>query len=111
MYFLVRSGRSSQGFGLVTDHPDQSTPCPVPRQSHTLVDGQRTSKNSSDHPFLTPLQGAKAQQKRDRNAAQNPQKGSKSQLKVNEASKSIICQTCKQPFVSIFSPQGANNSR
>ncbi|KAF9647484.1 DUF1909-domain-containing protein [Thelephora ganbajun] len=44
--------------------------------------------------------GAKAQQKRERNAIQNTQKGSKSQLKSNEASKNIICQTCRQPFMS-----------
>ncbi|KAF9785959.1 DUF1909-domain-containing protein [Thelephora terrestris] len=44
--------------------------------------------------------GAKAQQKRERNAARDAQKGNKSQLKSNEASKSIICQTCRQPFMS-----------
>jgi hypothetical protein len=44
-------------------------------------------------------QGAKAAQKRERNTA-NSAKGGKSQLKSNEASKNIICQTCKQPFVS-----------
>ncbi|KZS96152.1 DUF1909-domain-containing protein [Sistotremastrum niveocremeum HHB9708] len=42
--------------------------------------------------------GAKAQQKRDRNA-----KGSgptaKSQTKINEAAKNIICATCRQTFL------------
>lgn len=46
------------------------------------------------------LQGAKAQQKRERNADKNASKGSKSQAKVNEAAKNIICQTCRQTFVS-----------
>ncbi|KAH6917615.1 At2g23090 like protein [Coprinopsis sp. MPI-PUGE-AT-0042] len=43
--------------------------------------------------------GAKAQQKRERNADKNA-KGGKSQLKVNEASKSIVCMTCRQPFMN-----------
>lgn len=47
-------------------------------------------------------QGAKAAQKRERNADKNAAKGSKSQAKVNEAAKSIVCHTCKQPFVSLF---------
>ena len=44
------------------------------------------------------LQGAKAQQKRERNAgkAQGP---AKSQLKVNEAAKNIVCSVCRQTFV------------
>ncbi|RXW14537.1 hypothetical protein EST38_g11310, partial [Candolleomyces aberdarensis] len=43
--------------------------------------------------------GAKAAQKRERN--QDKGKGSsKSQLKVNEASKSIVCTVCKQPFMN-----------
>ena len=46
------------------------------------------------------LQGAKAQQKRERNADKNAPKGSKSQAKVNEAAKNIICVTCRQTFVS-----------
>lgn len=46
------------------------------------------------------LQGAKAQQKRERNADKNAPKGSKSQAKVNEAAKNIVCSTCKQSFVS-----------
>lgn len=54
--------------------------------------------------FVMPLipisQGAKAAQKRERNADKNAAKGSKSQAKVNEAAKNIVCQTCKQPFVS-----------
>ncbi|KAF7339842.1 Duf1909-domain-containing protein [Mycena venus] len=43
--------------------------------------------------------GAKAAQKRERNADKNAPKGSKSQAKVNEAAKSIICATCKQTFL------------
>ncbi|EIW86522.1 DUF1909-domain-containing protein [Coniophora puteana RWD-64-598 SS2] len=43
--------------------------------------------------------GAKAAQKRERNAAKNDPKGSKSQAKVNEAAKNIICQTCRQSFL------------
>ncbi|KAF4572692.1 hypothetical protein EYR36_007202 [Pleurotus pulmonarius] len=42
--------------------------------------------------------GAKAQQKRERNAEKGAAKGSKSQSKVNEAAKSIICSTCRQSF-------------
>ncbi|KAI0082241.1 DUF1909-domain-containing protein [Panus rudis PR-1116 ss-1] len=42
--------------------------------------------------------GAKAQQKRERNQAK--QGGTaKSQIKVNEAAKNIICQTCRQTFL------------
>ncbi|KAH9835768.1 At2g23090 like protein [Rhodofomes roseus] len=42
--------------------------------------------------------GAKAAQKRERNAAKagGP---AKSQLKTNQASMSIVCQTCKQAFM------------
>lgn len=47
-------------------------------------------------------QGAKAAQKRERNAAKNDPKGSKSQAKVNEAAKNIVCSTCKQTFVGYF---------
>ncbi|PFH50754.1 hypothetical protein AMATHDRAFT_75439 [Amanita thiersii Skay4041] len=43
--------------------------------------------------------GAKAAQKRERNADKNAAKGGKSQLKVNEASKSIICSVCRQSFL------------
>ncbi|KAF8895041.1 DUF1909-domain-containing protein [Gymnopilus junonius] len=43
--------------------------------------------------------GAKAAQKRERNADKNAPKGSKSQSKVNEAAKSIICQVCRQSFL------------
>lgn len=53
------------------------------------------------------LQGAKAQQKRERNADKNAAAGSKSQAKVNEAAKSIICSTCKQSFVSAWSSSAA----
>ncbi|KAF8168323.1 hypothetical protein B0H34DRAFT_792943 [Crassisporium funariophilum] len=42
--------------------------------------------------------GAKAAQKRERNE-KGTAKGSKSQAKVNEAAKSIICATCKQNFL------------
>lgn len=57
-------------------------------------------------PFLITIfciQGAKAAQKRERNADKG-NKGSKSQAKVNEAAKSIICSTCKQGFVSFDYP-------
>jgi hypothetical protein len=57
-------------------------------------------------PFLITIfciQGAKAAQKRERNAEK--QKGaSKSQAKVNEAAKTIICSICKQDFVSFVYP-------
>jgi len=42
--------------------------------------------------------GAKAQQKRERNAAKT-QGSAKSQTKVNEAAKNIICVTCRQTFL------------
>ncbi|ETW87507.1 hypothetical protein HETIRDRAFT_307252, partial [Heterobasidion irregulare TC 32-1] len=44
--------------------------------------------------------GAKAQQKRERNAEKSGGKGSKSQSKVNEAAKNIVCSVCKQPFLT-----------
>ncbi|THH19711.1 hypothetical protein EW146_g1478 [Bondarzewia mesenterica] len=43
--------------------------------------------------------GAKAAQKRERNAEKNGGKGSKSQSKVNEAAKNIVCSICRQPFL------------
>ncbi|KAI0067868.1 DUF1909-domain-containing protein, partial [Artomyces pyxidatus] len=43
--------------------------------------------------------GAKAAQKRERNAEKNAAKGSKSQAKVNEAAKNIVCSICRQPFL------------
>ncbi|KAN0135560.1 At2g23090 like protein [Lactarius tabidus] len=43
--------------------------------------------------------GAKAQQKRERNADKNGPKGAKSQFKSNEAAKSIICAICRQDFL------------
>jgi hypothetical protein len=46
------------------------------------------------------LQGNKAQQKRERNAEKNMPKGAKSQAKSNQAAKSIVCEICKQSFVS-----------
>jgi 4F5 protein related disordered region len=48
------------------------------------------------------VQGAKANQKRERNAEKNAPKGAKSQSKANEAAKKIVCSICKQPFVSSF---------
>ncbi|CUA73646.1 hypothetical protein RSOLAG22IIIB_01182 [Rhizoctonia solani] len=44
--------------------------------------------------------GAKAQQKQQRNAKKTQDSAAKSQLKTNEAAKSIICQTCRQTFLS-----------
>ncbi|KAF4622869.1 hypothetical protein D9613_001620 [Agrocybe pediades] len=44
--------------------------------------------------------GAKAAQKRERNADKAAAaKGGKSQAKVNEQAKSIICQVCRQSFL------------
>jgi len=43
-------------------------------------------------------QGAKAQQKRERNAKGAPKEG-KSTLKINEAAKNIQCTVCRQTFV------------
>ncbi|KAG2370176.1 At2g23090 like protein [Suillus spraguei] len=43
--------------------------------------------------------GAKAAQKRERNAGKNADKGPTSKTKVNEAAKNIICQTCRQAFL------------
>ncbi|KAJ7225741.1 At2g23090 like protein [Mycena pura] len=43
--------------------------------------------------------GAKAAQKRTRNGDKNPAKQAKSQAKVNEAARSIVCATCKQSFL------------
>lgn len=44
--------------------------------------------------------GAKAQQKQQRNAKKATDGAAKSQLKTNEAAKSIICMTCRQTFLS-----------
>ncbi|KAG8758160.1 hypothetical protein FRC14_000658 [Serendipita sp. 396] len=41
--------------------------------------------------------GAKAQQKRERNASKASTSG-KSTLKLNESQKNIICTTCRQSF-------------
>ncbi|KPI42225.1 uncharacterized protein AB675_9713 [Cyphellophora attinorum] len=41
--------------------------------------------------------GARAQQKRERNA-KDTKKGPTSQLKSNQAAKSIICKICRQDF-------------
>ncbi|SHO78210.1 Hypothetical protein MSYG_2552 [Malassezia sympodialis ATCC 42132] len=43
--------------------------------------------------------GARAQQKRERNAKTGGPKEAKSQLKANEAAKSVICVTCRQTFL------------
>ncbi|WFD49436.1 hypothetical protein GLX27_004117 [Malassezia furfur] len=43
--------------------------------------------------------GARAQQKRERNAKANASKDPKSQLKANEAAKNVICQVCRQTFL------------
>ncbi|KAG1828726.1 At2g23090 like protein [Suillus variegatus] len=43
--------------------------------------------------------GAKAAQKRERNAGKNADKGPTSKTKVNEAAKNIVCQTCRQAFL------------
>ncbi|KAI0728625.1 At2g23090 like protein [Fomitopsis betulina] len=42
--------------------------------------------------------GAKAQQKRERNAAKAGGTA-KSQIKTNQAAMNIVCQTCKQAFM------------
>ncbi|KAF9275895.1 hypothetical protein BGZ68_010446 [Mortierella alpina] len=42
--------------------------------------------------------GQKAQMKRERNA-KNAAGTANSQLKVNEAAKNIVCQTCRQTFL------------
>ncbi|PWZ02277.1 DUF1909-domain-containing protein [Testicularia cyperi] len=42
--------------------------------------------------------GAKAQQKRERNAKAGAGEA-KSQLKVNEAAKNVMCMTCRQTFL------------
>lgn len=49
--------------------------------------------------IFSQIQGAKAAQKRERNADKNAKKGSTSQTKSNEAAKNIICETCRQTFV------------
>ncbi|KAK0465328.1 At2g23090 like protein, partial [Desarmillaria tabescens] len=46
--------------------------------------------------------GAKAAQKRERNADKNAAKGSKSQSKSNAAATNILCTTCRQAFVTIY---------
>ncbi|KAN0100892.1 At2g23090 like protein [Tylopilus felleus] len=43
--------------------------------------------------------GAKAAQKRERNAGKQTDKGPSSRTKVNEAAKTIICLTCRQTFL------------
>ncbi|KXS15122.1 DUF1909-domain-containing protein [Gonapodya prolifera JEL478] len=43
--------------------------------------------------------GARSQQKRERNADKGAKKGPTSQLKENEAAKSILCTICKQQFL------------
>lgn len=65
------------------------------------VSSSPSTASDSSHAIRPGLdtQGAKAQQKRERNAAKAGATA-KSQLKVNEAAKNIICQTCRQTFVS-----------
>lgn len=59
-------------------------------------------------PFLITIfyiQGAKAAQKRQRNANdKNSNLNDKSQTKTNEAAKTIVCSTCRQAFVSFVYP-------
>ncbi|KAI9572675.1 At2g23090 like protein, partial [Boletus coccyginus] len=43
--------------------------------------------------------GARAAQKRERNAGKQVDKGPTSRTKVNEAAKNIICMTCRQTFL------------
>jgi len=62
--------------------------------------GHLQSAGMVDLSLLTSFQGAKAAQKRERNAGKNSDKGPTSRNKVNEAAKNIICQTCRQTFVS-----------
>ncbi|KAI0639182.1 DUF1909-domain-containing protein [Trametes polyzona] len=47
--------------------------------------------------------GAKAQQKRERNAAKQGATA-KSQIKTNQAAMNIICQTCRQTFLLTTRP-------
>ena len=48
--------------------------------------------------------GARAAQKRERNAKkQNQQKSAKSQLKVNEAARTVVCKVCLTSFMSVSS--------
>jgi hypothetical protein len=48
--------------------------------------------------------GARAAQKRERNAKkQGSQKSAKSQLKVNEAAKTVVCKVCLTSFMSVSS--------
>ncbi len=58
----------------------------------------RSFVRESDHSGFDHKQGAKAQQRRER--GKDAGKGGKSQLKINEQSKSIVCNTCRQSFVS-----------
>ncbi|KAF8599279.1 DUF1909-domain-containing protein [Ceratobasidium sp. AG-I] len=51
-------------------------------------------------PATTMGNGAKAQQKQQRNAKKTADAGGKSQSKTNEAAKNIICMTCRQTFLS-----------
>ena len=45
------------------------------------------------------MQGAKAQQKRERNAGKAAN-AAKSQIKTNQAAMNIVCSVCRQTFVS-----------
>ncbi|KAJ3119429.1 hypothetical protein HK098_005504 [Nowakowskiella sp. JEL0407] len=44
--------------------------------------------------------GAKAASKRERNAKDNKKQGAQSQLKQNEAAKSVQCNICKQTWLT-----------
>lgn len=52
----------------------------------------------SDH-LQSGVQGAKAQQKRERNATKAAN-SAKSQIKTNQAAMNIVCSVCRQTFVS-----------
>ncbi|CAJ0756157.1 18740_t:CDS:2, partial [Entrophospora sp. SA101] len=43
--------------------------------------------------------GQKAQHKRERNQKANGAKNASSQLKVNEAARTVICQVCRNTFL------------
>ena len=116
--------RATCASGLDLSRPPRRRhgPCPEPSSSPSALvhpplfpplsyfgisshHGQRTppilhiSPLSSEHSkFPSRSQGAKAAQKRERNAAKGAN-AAKSQTKTNEAAKNIICVTCRQTFV------------
>jgi hypothetical protein len=81
--------------------------------SHLLSwNGKRTTPlGFYAFPGANCVQGAKAQQKRQRNADKSAPKGAKSQAKSNEAAKNIICLVCKQSFVRFFISFHNGNSK